>query len=218
MRERTAVILDFMENGNPSDQHKPYHKSTPILQVIGYEHFTLIEIVLSSVLENLEPEQKIELDDSLPIREPPFEIPFEDLTGIAKANLTNVIMRIISEREQDFVEFFNRAEPLTLKLHSLELLPGIGKKYLKIVLEERKKSPFSSYKDIEERTKIRDVKGILVNRVLKEINAISHLMSDSKVKSQEEVEEKYYLFVQPPLLRESKVTYIGYLDRFRNKE
>jgi putative nucleotide binding protein len=35
---------------------------------------------------------------------------------------------MVKEQEERFVEFFNKAEPITTKLHQLELLPGIGKR------------------------------------------------------------------------------------------
>ena len=43
-KEETAVVLDFLPNGYPSDT-RPMHMKTPIAQAIGKEHFTLLELV-----------------------------------------------------------------------------------------------------------------------------------------------------------------------------
>ena len=50
-----------------------------------------------------------------------------------------------------FVKFFNEAESITTRYHVLELLPGLGKKTMWAILEERKKGPFKSFADIATR-------------------------------------------------------------------
>ena len=42
------------------------------------------------------------------------------------------------------IEFFNKAAPLTTRMHQLELLPGLGKKHMWEIIEERKDKPFES--------------------------------------------------------------------------
>jgi hypothetical protein len=51
----------------------------------------------------------------------------------------------VKDREQDFVTFFNKALSITPKLHMLHLLPGIGKKLMWEILEERNKKPFAEF-------------------------------------------------------------------------
>ena len=67
-----------------------------------------------------------------------------------------------------------------MRMHQLELLPGLGKKHMWEVIEARKAKPFTSFEDIKERVKLLpDPKQIIVKRVLAEI----------------EGKEKYKLFV-----------------------
>ena len=43
-REETAVVLDFLPNGYSFDK-RPIHRKTAIIQAIGKEKFTLLELV-----------------------------------------------------------------------------------------------------------------------------------------------------------------------------
>jgi len=198
--EKAAYVLDYMRQGNPLDKHTQ-HKNRPVLQLVGEDYFMLIEASPVSNNIDFQIEQKIELIES-PIRVD-FHITYDDLTSMAKDELPKVIRKIVTEEKSSiFVDFFNKAEPLTLKLHALELLPNIGKKTLRIILEERKKQPFVDFKDIETRVGIKDVPGIIVERILKEIQG----------------GEKYYLFVYPIFEEKSKklgehVVYVGYLEK-----
>jgi putative nucleotide binding protein len=46
------------------------------------------------------------------------------------------------------VKFFNEAQAITTRFHMLELLPGLGKKTMWAIIEERKKGPFKDFADI----------------------------------------------------------------------
>lgn len=70
-------------------------------------------------------------------------VTYDDLTSVAKSYLPEAIRKIVMDKERVFVEFFNIAEPITLKLHALELLPGIGKRSMWLILDERKKRPLT---------------------------------------------------------------------------
>ena len=63
-------------------------------------------------------------------------IGFEELTASAKAELTSVISKIVVNREKWFVNFFNTARAITPRMHALELVPGIGKKYMWQVINQ----------------------------------------------------------------------------------
>ncbi|MEM0373810.1 MAG: DUF655 domain-containing protein [Sulfolobaceae archaeon] len=202
-RERYVYVLDYLRQGNPMDKHK-FHKNKPILQLLGEDYLLLLEGVPTISNIDFQLEQRIDLlSDEIQVVKIEVPITFEDLTTMAKDTLNRVLMKIINEKEKLFVEFFNRAEPLTLKLHALELLPGIGKKTLRLVLEERKKKPFETYKDIETRVGIKNVQNIIMERIKKEL----------------EGNEKYYLFVFPIMESEKKageLVYVGYLEKLRN--
>jgi putative nucleotide binding protein len=81
-----------------------------------------------------------------------------------------VVEQIVRENEQRFVQFFNTSVPITPKLHMLHLLPGIGKKLLWEILDERQKRPFESFADIAHRIKaMPHPDRMIINRVLEEI-------------------------------------------------
>jgi hypothetical protein len=42
-KEERAIVLDFLPNGYPFDK-RPIHLKTPIAQVLGIEHFALLEV------------------------------------------------------------------------------------------------------------------------------------------------------------------------------
>jgi len=78
---------------------------------------------------------------------------YDELTPSAKIELPYMIEKIVKESEAKYVEFFNTAQPITTRLHMLELLPGIGKKMMWAIIDERKKGKFKSFQEIETRIK-----------------------------------------------------------------
>jgi putative nucleotide binding protein len=183
-------VLDYLETGNPHDVHSR-HRSSPLIQGVGTRYFTLLEATPLPVIR-VEVLSKLELGEYSGIRDI-ISISYGELTALARSNLPEAVRRIILESEPVFVEFFNTAEPINIRLHSLRLLPEIGTKTLETILDERRKARFTSFSDIKERARVDPVK-ILVDRV------ISELMGG----------EKYYLFIRP---REKTAVYLGYLEK-----
>jgi putative nucleotide binding protein len=105
-------------------------------------------------------------------------VQYDDLTAVAKNELPTVVEIIVSTNEGRFLKFFNTSGPITTRLHQLQLLPGVGKKTMWEILDERKKKPFSSFEDLVGRVRIQDPKKIIAKRVLTEI----------------ETEDKYQIF------------------------
>ena len=58
-------------------------------------------------------------------------------------------------------------------MHSLELLPGIGKKSMWTIVNTRERKPFTSYKDIEEKTGLTDVQKMVAKRIFEELSTES---------------------------------------------
>ncbi len=190
--EEYAYVLDFLPQGNPFDRH-PQHRRNPIAQVIGEKYFTLLEVGPKPRVY-LELGERVYVGHGLrdKISHIYGKITYDDLTTVARDNLYQIVYKIVTDKEFVFVDFFNIAEPITLKFHALELLPGIGKKSLKIILEERKKKPFESFSDFQERTRINDPAKLIVDRIILELQG----------------GEKYYLFVKPT---HDRGVYLGYL-------
>jgi putative nucleotide binding protein len=70
-------------------------------------------------------------------------------TGLSK--LKELLDQKIKEYEAKFVSIINALGPVNVRLHAVELIPGIGKKLMVRLLDERKKQQFSSYADINSR-------------------------------------------------------------------
>ncbi len=95
-------------------------------------------------------------------------IEYKDLTDEAKEGLPKAIEKIVRMNELKWVDFFNKTGLFTHKVHTLELLPGISRKRVAKIIEEREAQPFTSFKDIEERTGVDPVKSIR-DKLLEEI-------------------------------------------------
>ncbi len=168
--EDYAYVLDFMPYGHPDDK-RPIHKREPLAQIVGEKYFTLLEVSIKKDKNPLVMDRvyigKGERDVVKKIKR---RLRYEDLTPAAKAELPFVLEHIVKEQESRFVEFFNKAEPITTRMHQLELLPGIGKKTMWAIIEERKKKPFESFEDISKRIKgIQHPEKLIVGRIIYEL-------------------------------------------------
>jgi len=80
------------------------------------------------------------------------------------------LKELVGKNSARFVEFFNKAQPLTTRMHQLELIPGFGKKHMWEVLEARKAKPFESFEDMKNRVKlIPDPVQAVVKRIMLEM-------------------------------------------------
>jgi len=181
--EDRGIVLDFLPEGHPSDP-RPIHLREPIAQILGDTFFTMLEIVpLKGVLFAPHERVSIARSERDKIERIKRRIGYEDLTAAAKAELQPAVESLVNEMPERFVEFFNRAIPLTTRFHQLELIPGIGKKLMWAVIEERKKGPFADFSDLETRVKgLLNAKSLIAKRIVIELEGT----------------DKYRLFVRPP--------------------
>ena len=169
-REETAIILDFLPNGYPFDT-RPSYRKTPIAQALGKEHFTLLELVPKRETF-LQPYKEVYIGEGKrdEIHHIAGKLEFEKLTGTARAELEFIIKDMVKKDEQKFVDFFNNAQPMSMRMHQLELLPGLGKKHMWQVIEVREEKPFESFADIKSRVKLLpNPEKSVVKRILNEI-------------------------------------------------
>ena len=66
------------------------------------------------------------------------KLDYENISSSAQTELPTVVENIVTENESKFVEYLNNAQPLTPRIHALELIPGIGKTYMKIMLRRKR--------------------------------------------------------------------------------
>ncbi|MGY5875081.1 MAG: DUF655 domain-containing protein [Candidatus Thorarchaeota archaeon] len=154
-----------------------------VIQAIGESHFTLLELAPKRGTRLHSQERvSIQKDSRSPIDHVKRRVDFDDLAPEAAGELQLVIEMIVTKHEHKFVQFFNEAQPLTTRKHSLQLLPGVGPTLMWALLEERKKEPFRNFNDIAARTKLQNPKKVITVRILSELQE----------------EEKRWLFVRPP--------------------
>lgn len=168
--EDYAYVLDFMPYGHPDDR-RPIHKREPLAQIVGEKYFTLLEVSIKKGQSPLVMDRVyIGKGERDVVRKIKRRLRYDDLTPAAKTELPYVLEHIIKENEKRFVDFFNKAEPITTRMHQLELLPGVGKKMMWAIIEERKKRPFDSFEDISSRVKgLQRPEKLIVSRIIHEI-------------------------------------------------
>jgi putative nucleotide binding protein len=152
-KEVNAIVLDVLLKGHPDDPRPPF-KREPIVQAMGLEQFKLLELVPKpGVMIDLHEKVYIGDAEREKVERVKRRIGYEDLTQTAKGELPFIIEKVVKDREQDFVAFFNKSISITPKLHMLHLLPGIGKKLMWEILESRNRKPFENFADISGRIK-----------------------------------------------------------------
>jgi putative nucleotide binding protein len=152
-KEVNAIVLDVLMKGHMDDP-RPQFKREPVVQAMGLEQFKLLELIPKpGVVINLHDKVYIGDSERDKIERVKRRIGYDELTPTAKGELPFMIEQVVTDRQQDFVTFFNKAISITPKLHMLHLLPGIGKKLMWEVLESRNKKPFESFADISTRIK-----------------------------------------------------------------
>jgi putative nucleotide binding protein len=169
-KEEFAVVLDFLPHGYPFDP-RPSHRKTPIVQAIGKTHFTLLELVPKKEVF-LQPLAEVYIGEGKrdQIHHIVGKLPMDKLTATAKTELEYIVKDLVHTSEQRFVDFLNKAQPLTTRMHQLELLPGVGKKHMWEILEVREKQPFKSFLDIKARVKLMpDPEKAIIKRILAEL-------------------------------------------------
>ena len=177
-KEEYSYVLDFMFTGKSSST-----RTEPLAQLIGASWFTLLEATTKpdailtigeKVYIGQGERDKISLIKS--------KITYNELTQTAKGNMPAIITRMIKEDEKRFVNVFNTAGAVNIRQHSLELLPGIGKKHLNSILKERSQRKFESFQDITNRIALlQDPKKMVVERIMIELQG----------------NERFYIFVKP---------------------
>ena len=146
-KEEYAIVLDYLPHGYPLEG-----KMMAIAQVIGEMNLVLLELIPRRGV-SLEIGERVYIGEGK--RDKIYyilgKLKKEKITESSKEQLHNIIGKIVEEKEEEFVNFFNKSESINKRIHQIELLPGLGKKYMKEILEQRKISAFKSFEDIKKR-------------------------------------------------------------------
>jgi putative nucleotide binding protein len=168
-KDEYLLVLDFREHGGRSG------KDEPVAQGIGKDNYNLLEVVMR---DGERPKGGEELyigpGERERVKYIKSKIDYSDLTGNSKSELKYVLQEMIRNKEDEFVEFFNEATPVTPRRHAFELLPGIGSKHMQKLLDEREEEEFESFKDIKDRVpSVPDPVDTIVERITEELKGES---------------------------------------------
>ncbi len=179
--EDYAFILDHLPHGRAD---KRGFRREPIAYAVGESEFKLFELTPKdnaplTIGDRVYIGKNAELrHDILHVKR---RVRYEDLTNASHSELPYVLLQIVKDREEFFVKFYNDARAITTRFHMLELLPGLGKKSMWAIIDERKKKPFTSFEDLGERvSSVHHPDKLIAKRIEQELS---------------EAEQKYHIFV-----------------------
>jgi len=187
--EDYVYVLDYLAKGRGD---LPPYKRTPVVYGIGENQFTFLELIPKrdatfTVGERIYVGK--DGDKRVKIEKIKGRVNYEDLTSTAHGELPYVLLDIVHNCEERFVKFFNEASAISTRFHVLELLPGLGKKMMIEILDERKKNPFTTFKEMQDRIDfLRSPDKLISKRIELELSDPS---------------QKYRIFTRPPLTKNS---------------
>ena len=185
--EDYVYILDYLSKGRGD---LPPHKRQPLVYGIGENQFTLLELVPKNdatfnigerVYVGKDPEMRTK------IAKIKGRVNFEEMTSTAHGEMPYVILDMVKNQKERFLKFFNESPAISTRFHVLELLPGLGKKMMHDILDERKKKLFTSFEEMCDRIDfLRAPDKLIAKRIELELT---------------DPNQKYRLFTRPPITK-----------------
>lgn len=165
--EEYAYVLDFNERGRSFTVRG---REGIIVTAIGEDRLTMLEI-LGVPDSTFEVGERIYIgkEGRTKVQSVLGKLEYKKISDNAKSELAGVVNKIVTSNEKRFIEYINNAQPLTPRIHALELIPGIGKTYMKQMLDERDKKLFASYDDLQSRVGLKEPIKHIAKRILEEI-------------------------------------------------
>jgi len=165
--EEYAYVLDFTPRGKSITVRG---REGVIIQAIGEERLTLLELLGI-------PNATVEVGERLYIGREGREkvssvlgrLEYNDISQTAKNELPTIVENIVVANEKRFVNYINMSQPITPRIHALELIPGIGKTYMMTIIKERDKRKFENFADLQTRVGLRDPAKLVAKRIIEEI-------------------------------------------------
>jgi len=175
--EDYAFIVDYLPQGRADLDIR-----VPLAYAVGESSFTLLSLEAKRGAALTIGERAYigkDFSQRTKIEKVNARISYNDLTATAKMELPNVLQALIKANEKRFIDFVNNAQPISLRFHVLELLPGLGKKSLQALTTERRKGTFAGLEDVNARTHVQ-IDKLIAKRIEQELT---------------NPDEKYRLFV-----------------------
>ncbi|HEU4824326.1 MAG TPA: DUF655 domain-containing protein [Nitrososphaeraceae archaeon] len=165
--EEYAYVLDYTQRGKSATVRG---REGLIIQGIGEEHLTLLEL-LGIQNMNFEVGERVYIgregrDKVISVL---GRLEYDDISQSAKNDLPTIVEQIVLRNEKRFMDYINNAQPVTPRIHALELIPGIGKTYMLNIIKQREKKRFESFVDLQSRVGLREPAKLIVKRIIDEI-------------------------------------------------
>lgn len=182
--EDYVLILDYLPNGRPD---APRSRAEPVAYGLGEGQFSILELIPKPGV-NLMTGERIYIGKDVEKREKIAKvkgrIDYPQLSAGAHGELPYVLLEIVKTQEARFIKFYNEAPPITTRYHSLELLPGLGKKTMISIIDERRKGEFKGFEDLKARVSaIHAPEKLIAHRIELELS---------------DPHQKYHIFTRPP--------------------
>jgi len=165
--EEYAYVLDFLPRGKSVTVRG---RDGIIVTALGEDRLTILEL-LGMPNSTFEIGERVYIgkEGRNKILSVLGRLEYNDISAAAQSELIGVVEKIVAQNEQRFVDYLNNAQPLTPRIHALELIPGIGKTYMRKMLEEREKKKFTDFKDLQDRVGLKEPVKQIAKRILEEI-------------------------------------------------
>ena len=166
--EEHAYVLDFKSRGKSITVRG---RTGVIVNAIGEERLALLEILgVENSTFDVGERIYIGKEGRTKVKSVLGKIDYTKMSILTQNEIPRIIELIVTKNEKRFVDYLNNAQPITPRIHALELIPGIGKTYMNVLIQEREKKLFESYSDIEKRTGFKEPIKHLSQRILEEIS------------------------------------------------
>ncbi len=165
--EEYAYVLDFVTRGKSTTVRG---RDGIIVTALGEERLTILEL-LAIPNSTFEIGERVYIgkEGRTKILSVLGRLEYNQVSSSAQSELNSVVEKIVAQNEQRFIDYLNNAQPLTPRIHALELIPGIGKTYMKTMLEERDKKKFVDFKDLQERVGLKEPAKQIAKRIIEEV-------------------------------------------------
>jgi len=185
--EDYIYVLDYLSKGRGD---VPAHKRYPVVYGIGENQFTLLELVPKNDATFVIGERIYVGKDAVKrkkIAKIKGRVNYESLTSTAHGEMPYILLDMVRNTKERFIKFFNECPAISTRFHVLELLPGLGKKMMHDILDERRKKPFINFEEMCERIDfLRAPDKLIAKRIELELT---------------DPDQKYRLFTRPPVTR-----------------
>ncbi|MDX1611376.1 MAG: DUF655 domain-containing protein, partial [Candidatus Thermoplasmatota archaeon] len=169
LMEEHAYILDYLPQGRPDQPSR----REPVAYAIGEDQFVLFELIPKPGASLLVGDRVYigkDQDEREKIDRVRGRIGYDEMTHNAQSEMSYVIEDIVKANEEKYLHIYNEGGAISTRMHVLELLPGLGKKLMNAILDERKKGTFSTFEELDERVgPLHQPAKLIANRIEVEI-------------------------------------------------